>query len=130
VRVQARQLFLFSELLLFTKPAKVRKTPGWPRSWANSSLLQLCSHRSAWTNLHLLGQPDTFLAPAQGRRWQAHVRGPTADLHWRLVCTLLAAHRSNFVRASKLASQKLTPSPTYEVRRLVPREALAGLTLE
>ena len=78
VRVQARQLFLFSELLLFTKPAKVRKTPGWPRNWANSSLLQLCSHRSLWTNLHLLGQPDTFLAPAQGRRRQAHVRGPAA----------------------------------------------------
>jgi hypothetical protein len=25
-------------------PAQVRKTPSWPRSWANFSLLQLCSH--------------------------------------------------------------------------------------
>ena len=37
--------------------AVVRKTPGWPRSWASFSLLQLYSHRDAWANLHLLGQP-------------------------------------------------------------------------
>jgi hypothetical protein len=42
--------------------AVVRKTPGWPRSWASFSLLQLYSHRDAWANLHLLGQPNTFLA--------------------------------------------------------------------
>ena len=41
---------------------KVRKTPSWPRSWANFSLLLLYSHRSAWANLDLLGQPNTFLA--------------------------------------------------------------------
>jgi hypothetical protein len=29
---------------------------------ANFSLLQLYSRRSAWANLHLLGQPNTFLA--------------------------------------------------------------------
>ena len=34
---------------------QVRKSPSWPRSWANFSLLQLCSHRNAWANLHLLG---------------------------------------------------------------------------
>jgi hypothetical protein len=51
---------------------QVRKTPGWPKSWANFSLLQLCSHRSAWANLHLLGQPDKFLACA-GRTMRAMV---------------------------------------------------------
>ena len=41
---------------------RVRKTPSWPRSWASFSLLSLCSHRNAWANLHLLRQPDAFLA--------------------------------------------------------------------
>ena len=36
--------------------------PSWPRSWANFSPLSLYSHRNAWANLHLLGQPNTFLA--------------------------------------------------------------------
>jgi hypothetical protein len=31
---------------LFVTAKKVRKTPGWPRSWANFSLLQLHSHRN------------------------------------------------------------------------------------
>jgi alpha-mannosidase len=35
---------------------------GWPRSWANFSLLWLYSHRNAWANYHILGQPNTFLA--------------------------------------------------------------------
>jgi hypothetical protein len=47
--------------------AKVRKTPRRPRSWANFSLLMLYSHRNAWANLHLLGQPNTFLAQGGGR---------------------------------------------------------------
>jgi hypothetical protein len=42
---------------------EVRKTPSWPRSWANFSRLLLYSHWNAWANLHLLGRPDTFLAP-------------------------------------------------------------------
>ena len=46
--------------------AQVRKTPSWPRSWANFSLLPLYSHRNAWANLHLLGQPNTFLAAGGG----------------------------------------------------------------
>jgi hypothetical protein len=46
----------------FAADAKVRKTPSWPRSWANFSLLSLYSHRNAWANLHLLGQRDTLLA--------------------------------------------------------------------
>jgi hypothetical protein len=36
--------------------AEVRKLLlSWPRSWANFSLLQLCSCQNAWANLHLLG---------------------------------------------------------------------------
>ena len=38
--------------------------PGWPRSWANFSLLSLYSHRNAWANLHLLGQPNTLFVTA------------------------------------------------------------------
>jgi hypothetical protein len=41
---------------------RVRKTPSWPGSWANSSLFPLCSHRNARANSHLLGQPNIFLA--------------------------------------------------------------------
>jgi hypothetical protein len=40
----------------------VRKPPSWPRSWANCSPLWLYSHGNTWANLHLLGQPNTFLA--------------------------------------------------------------------
>ena len=56
-------------------PSEVRKTPSWPRSWGNFSLLSLYSYRNAWANLHLLGQSDTSLAregrplvPRLGRR--------------------------------------------------------------
>ena len=42
----------------------MRKTPSWPKSWANFSLWQLHSHKNAWANLHHLGQPNTFLALA------------------------------------------------------------------
>jgi hypothetical protein len=45
----------------------VRKTQSWPRSWVNFSLFWPYSHRNARANLHLLGQPNTFLA----RRWSA-----------------------------------------------------------
>ena len=41
---------------------QVRKTPCWPRNWASFSLISLYSHRNAWANWHLLGQPNTFLA--------------------------------------------------------------------
>ena len=55
-----------SGLSLFSRgkrlEGQVRKTPSWPRSWANFSLLWLCSYWNAWANLHLLGQPNTFLA--------------------------------------------------------------------
>jgi hypothetical protein len=54
-------------LLAFDKAIKVRKTPSWPRSWANFSLLQLYSRRDSWANLHRLGQPNTFLAQGAPR---------------------------------------------------------------
>ena len=41
---------------------KVSKTPIWPRSWADFSPSSLYSHRDAWASLHLLGQPNAFLA--------------------------------------------------------------------
>ena len=44
---------------------QVRKTPRWPRSRANFSLLWLYSHSNAWANLHRLGQPNTLLAAAE-----------------------------------------------------------------
>jgi hypothetical protein len=44
---------------------EVRKTPRWPRSWANFSLFQLYFRRNTWANLYILGQPNTF--PAGGR---------------------------------------------------------------
>ena len=47
---------------------QVNKTPSWPRSWANSSLLQLYSHRNAWANLHPQAQPNTFHATEAVRR--------------------------------------------------------------
>ena len=48
------------EMMELIETTKVRKTPSWPRSWANSSLFPLCSHRNAWANRHLLGRPKTF----------------------------------------------------------------------
>ena len=42
-------------LLSLAELHQVRKTPSWPRSWANSSLLQLCSHRNARADLHISG---------------------------------------------------------------------------
>ena len=51
-----------SLLDLLTYPAQVGKTPCWPRSWANSSRLELCFHRNPWADLRLLGPPDTSLA--------------------------------------------------------------------
>ena len=72
---RAAQTFAFSvpglAITLTGTVGQVRKTPSWPRSWANFSLLSLYSHRNPWTNFHRLGQPNTFLslqtgAPAAG----------------------------------------------------------------
>jgi hypothetical protein len=57
---------------------EVRKTPSWPRSWANFSLLSLYSRRNACANLHLLGQPNTFFA-RDGRGLTAGI----PDRRWR-----------------------------------------------
>jgi hypothetical protein len=59
--------------------AKVRKLTSWPRSWANFSLLQLYSHRNAWANLHLLGQPDTAPVP-RPRTWTPSCSRPRCSL--------------------------------------------------
>jgi hypothetical protein len=40
----------------------VSKTPMWPSSGADFSPPSLYSHRDAWASLHLLGQPNAFLA--------------------------------------------------------------------
>ena len=48
--------------------ARVRKRPSWSRSWANFSLLWLYPYWNAWANLHILGQPNTFLAAVGGKR--------------------------------------------------------------
>jgi hypothetical protein len=61
------------------REAQVRKSPSWPRSWANFSLLSLYPHRNAWSNLHLLGQPTTFLAAGDGVLPAAELADP-ADL--------------------------------------------------
>jgi hypothetical protein len=42
------------------------KDPKLAQIWANFSLLSLYSHRNAWANLHLLGQPNTLLARGAG----------------------------------------------------------------
>jgi hypothetical protein len=44
----------------------VRKTPSWPRSWANFSFLFLHSDRNAWANWDILGQPNSFLTHLRG----------------------------------------------------------------
>jgi hypothetical protein len=54
-------------------PAQVRKTPSWPRNWANFSLLQLYSHRHGWPNLHLSANLTPFSLQAR--------RGASTALH-------------------------------------------------
>jgi serine/threonine protein kinase len=64
----SRPTQITSLLSTFKAPAEaislvhVRETPSWPRSWANSSLLQLYPHRNAQANPHILGRPNTFRA--------------------------------------------------------------------
>jgi hypothetical protein len=66
---------------LLSLAAQVRKTPRRPRSWANSSLLSLYSHRNARASVHLLGQPNTFLAAGLGRRVLRPAVRPRGVLH-------------------------------------------------
>ena len=55
---------VLSQSSIRSEKPPVRKTPSWPRSWANFSLLQMYPHRNAWANLHILGRPNNFLAPS------------------------------------------------------------------
>jgi hypothetical protein len=83
--------------------SQVSKPPGRPRSWFNSSILQLCSHRDARASLRILGQPETFLAPVRPAALQctrgrdlphgaAHRRGQLrADPRGHLGCRAAAA---------------------------------------
>ena len=75
-------------------PARVRKTPSWPRSWANFRRLSLYSHRNASANLLLLGQANTFRA-LEGQdeaaqedepRTRRHGVGRRIRLGWLRVC--------------------------------------------
>jgi hypothetical protein len=43
---------------LVQSKCKVRTTPGLAQKLATSSLVQPCFQRTAWANLHLLGQID------------------------------------------------------------------------
>jgi hypothetical protein len=47
-----RELYREQRELSLMAARQVRKTPSWPRSWANFSLLYLYSHGNAWVNLH------------------------------------------------------------------------------
>jgi hypothetical protein len=68
---------------------EVRKTPSWPRSRANFSLLWSYSFWNAWANWHLLGQPNTFLAR---RRRPRRAAMPAA---WNSGSTQTRASRRN-----------------------------------
>ena len=71
---------------------QVRKTPSWPRSWANFNLLPLHSHRNAWDNLRMFWTNLTrFLLQwgrSRGRGHRSHeARG---RLHRCTLATLAA----------------------------------------
>ena len=59
--------------------------PNRPRSWANFSLLWLCSHKNAWAKWHILGQPCAFLARrlTVGRRRRLGYAGVVSDTRVR-----------------------------------------------
>jgi hypothetical protein len=61
---------------------QVRKTPSWPRSFANFSLLQPFPHSNAWGNPHILGQPDTFLARQTLNRTKSLDEGGRPQPEW------------------------------------------------
>jgi hypothetical protein len=58
--INGMQAIVFGCIEFYT--TQVRNTPSWPRSWANFGRSSLYSRRNAWANLHLLGQPNSFLA--------------------------------------------------------------------
>ena len=74
-----------------------------PNVGASSSLLSLYSHRDAWANLHLLGQPDTFLASAAARG-AVRADGPAARAGARA-----RAVRSDLLRAGGALAHRRRP---------------------
>jgi hypothetical protein len=67
--------------------AQVSKTPRRPRSWANASLLQMCSHRNAWAILIPLGQPNTLSrAQVLGGALKEFIAGKPEPSAGGLVC--------------------------------------------
>jgi hypothetical protein len=97
---------------------QVRKTPSWPRSWANSSRLQLYSHMNAWANLHLLGQPNTILA---ARRWprRHHRSGARPSVH-RPRCLPRCLRHSPTAAAARGCGQKVRSTGLAQFARLGP----------
>ena len=97
---------------------QVRKTPSWPRSWANSSRLQLYSHMNAWANLHLLGQPNTILA---ARRWprRRHRSGVRPSVH-RPRCLPRCLRHSPTAAAARGCGQKVRSTGLAQFARLGP----------
>ena len=90
---------------------QVRKSPSWPRSWASCSLLQLYSHRKAWANLHLLGQPDAFLAAS----WPATTASSMPSPRRRR-----ARRRTAPPGGQPWPVKSLSPTPVYFLSDSVP----------
>jgi hypothetical protein len=83
-------------------PPKVRKTPRWPRIWANLSLFQPCDHRNARARSRLLGQPCLTACSLEGARHRGVADGLRRDAE--------AALRRAPCHASRGA---VGPSPLY-----------------
>ena len=94
------------------KLPQVRKAPSWSRSWANCSLLWLYSYWNAWANLHLLGQPNSFLAEVfafeLGNEVNNQGVGPdgTPDRH---NCSLLPAQQADAIEQLAAALEQAWP---------------------
>ena len=79
---------------------QVRKTPSWPRNWADCSLLQLCSHRNAWANRCSLGQPET-LSRSSGHLYisdQGNSRIRRVDARTGIITTIAGGDRTGMLR--------------------------------
>jgi hypothetical protein len=101
-----------------TTVLEVRKTPSWPRSWANFSLSLLYSHRNAWANLYILGQPKTF-----SRSLEAMTGFATA---YRNLTAVPAAGRpavGDYLADYGLAASLLECVPTYQHKVLARGES-------
>jgi hypothetical protein len=105
---------------------QVRKTPSWPRSWANFSPLSLYPRRNARANLHILGQPNSLLARSSGcAAWKSTASSSSTT-----------SRRTRCCRASKPPAAASPPSPTPRSRSLwtppgatstAPRRSAASL---